>query len=292
MEARQFRTYMTVVILFAITLMSGNSPAAEGGSEIELKELRSAAPRTAPRQGPQTPAASATGSSYIIRPGDHLFLILTKRYGLSSDAAERLIPEIMRLNRIRSPKGLTVGERLTIPLLPRTEVKGHTTGKKAPKLSCAVRTEPEILPPATATSAKRSVTVTAASPCAMAYAIIERLNLLAPNIAELSGSSGFTAHHAGLTVVVTCGLPPAEAYTYARLLAGSNADLLVFPGDESPGRVVGKLASHLGLSHQLLDQHPSAPYPLTYLFNAVGPGKEDVRLTIIEEKECPEQVVR
>jgi hypothetical protein len=52
---------------------------------------------------------------YTVRPGDHIFKILTVRFGMSDDAAERLVPEIKRVNHISDIRKLRVGQTLLIP---------------------------------------------------------------------------------------------------------------------------------------------------------------------------------
>lgn len=106
-------------------------PASPVTGELDLKELRRIAPpHTAqrPRRPHQSTAAaphtdetvmSGQESMYVVKPGDHLFRILMVQYGLSDPAAERLIPEISRLNNLANPKALTPGQRLRIPLPDR-----------------------------------------------------------------------------------------------------------------------------------------------------------------------------
>jgi hypothetical protein len=53
---------------------------------------------------------------YTIRPGDHIFKILTTRFGLSPAKAEELIPEIKRINGIVDTSGLQIGQTLLLPL--------------------------------------------------------------------------------------------------------------------------------------------------------------------------------
>lgn len=65
--------------------------------------------------------SSADGSDYLcyrVKPGDHIFKILMGPFGMSNDAAERLVPEIVRINKIDNIKKLRVGQTLLIP-------KGH-----------------------------------------------------------------------------------------------------------------------------------------------------------------------
>ena len=59
---------------------------------------------------------------YTIRSGDNLFTILTTRFGLSSKKAERLIPEIKRINGIADTSGLQIGQTLLLPLARKKTV--------------------------------------------------------------------------------------------------------------------------------------------------------------------------
>lgn len=111
--------------------------------DIDLRELRPAPARHArkgrkprPRKSRQSPVSTPTTgmdgtSSYTVRPGDHIFLILTRRYGLSSAETELMIPQVMRLNSIRNPYRLTVGQRLVIPLGPPGTATSSPGGEKA-----------------------------------------------------------------------------------------------------------------------------------------------------------------
>lgn len=98
--------------------------------DINLRELRRTPARRArtrrharsPKRAlpaASAPTATADGnSSYTVRSGDHIFLILSRHYGLSNTATERMIPRVMQLNNIRTPYRLTVGQQLLIPLPP------------------------------------------------------------------------------------------------------------------------------------------------------------------------------
>lgn len=59
------------------------------------------------------------GSSYTVKPGDHLFKILMRDYGLSNNEAESFIEEIRRENNIYDIKRLKIGQIITIPPVRR-----------------------------------------------------------------------------------------------------------------------------------------------------------------------------
>jgi len=125
--------------LFLLTLLPLPSTllAAQSPFEIELKELEREKPAASPRVAKKklrktkkaSPVAGAARSGkphkspvgnaeyirYAVKPGDHIFKILVTRFGMSNEAAERLIPEILRLNNIADIKNLKVGRVLLIP---------------------------------------------------------------------------------------------------------------------------------------------------------------------------------
>jgi hypothetical protein len=112
--------------------------------DIDLRELRRTPPRRAkakrktrpPRRthaAASAPTSTGDGSSiYIVRPGDHIFLILSRRYGLSDTATERMTPRVMQMNSIRNPNRLTVGRRLIIPLNPPGMAPSPDSGRNTP----------------------------------------------------------------------------------------------------------------------------------------------------------------
>jgi len=287
-------TGFTALVLFTQFYCAYGAFAASDGFEINLKELRPGPANPVKSQHGSThhtapPATTVTAtqegtSIYTVKPGDHLFLILMRRYGLSNDAAERLIPEVMKLNGVKNPKGLTIGQQLTIPLIPGKDAGQKTISKKAPQATSPLdqTPQPSQAPQTspTAVAGERQVTITVAPPCSLARSVIEQLGLLTARIKPLPNQAAFTAGSADLKLVVACDLSPEEAYTYSRLLALHNVRLLVFKGDEQPRRVIEELADQLGFSFYVAD--PAAPdsLPLTYVFPAEGPYDQDVRLTI------------
>lgn len=269
---------------------SGESAAPKGSFEIDLKELRQAPASIAkpPRQGRRHGASSAPAatetvsregtSSYTVKAGDFLFVILMREYGLSNAAAERMIPEVMRLNGIHSPQGLNVGQHLTIPLPAPTGSPHPVIGPKMPQ------PQPVAAQPAqsgtSSVPAEHQVSIPATPPCQLARAVAEQLGLLTVPIKPQPNRSAFTATSAGLKLVVACSLTPEEIYTHTRLLVFQHAQLLVFTGDEPPARVIEALADRLGLLFRRADPTRSDNLPLSYVFSAEGPADRDVRLTV------------
>lgn len=143
------------VLLLALLSLPYQLHAAPPQYEIDLKELdrqkpapapkpakkEAPAPRRAPakkeargetpRSAQGAPPSSASGEyvRYTVKPGDHIFKILMLNFGMSNDAAERLIPEIVRINNISNIKALTVGRTLLIP----TQGKQAASGRHARK---------------------------------------------------------------------------------------------------------------------------------------------------------------
>lgn len=85
---------------------------------------------------PQRPTEEAGYVRYTVKPGDHIFKILMVNFGMSNDAAERLIPEIVRINHISNIRKLTVGDTLLIP------TREHARAEGAPKKEVKQKKEP------------------------------------------------------------------------------------------------------------------------------------------------------
>ena len=124
--------------------------------DINLKELQPSATRrkktTQRKQSSKAaqlaaPAASDApqSSSYTVRAGDYPLLILMKHFGLSQTAADQLVPQVIRLNNLRDPRKLTIGQRLIIPIAP----PGQASPKDSPPSAPATASElaPVVLPP-------------------------------------------------------------------------------------------------------------------------------------------------
>jgi hypothetical protein len=123
---------MAMILTAALSLTTGSGNAADSRFEIDLKELpkvtaphpakseqlpskavKKASPRTSPRH-----VATDGNVRYTVKPGDHIFKILMRDFGLSNQQAERIIPEISRVNGIDDIRRLRVGQELIIPLTP------------------------------------------------------------------------------------------------------------------------------------------------------------------------------
>ena len=263
--------------------------AAVGPYDLDLKELRrppvhpakdQAPPKAIRESVPAPPIAGKETSSYTVRPGDHLFRILMQHYGLSNSAAERLIPEIMRLNGIRSPKSLFVGQRLTIPLPPVTDAAAKTSSEGGQKTPISPPPETAAAPPhATEPYRVQEITADRSLPCRLVREVAEQLGAQVSALPPFIKADGASISYDALKVTVTCGLEPAEEYTLKRLLTPQGGRLLLFKADEAPRTVIEGMAGTLGFSFRLTSPATAADLPLTYLFPAAIAGK-DLRLTV------------
>jgi len=262
--------------------------AAQEPYDIDLKELRRVPLRPAKKQLPahhrlpkesisSTRTAKGKSSSYTVRPGDHLFLILMQQYGLSNEAAEQLIPEIMRLNDIKKAERLSVGQRLIIPLPAITDkpIQSNSQSSGSPP-----KPGSETVPPDTnGTPHLRELVAIPARPCQLAREVAELLGVRVTPFSTFMDAEGLSMSYSALKIAVVFGLAPAEAYTLERLLALQGVKLLLFNGDEAPRSVIEEVARALGIPFSLSDADDAAELPLTYLFPAAISGK-DLRLTI------------
>jgi hypothetical protein len=69
-------------------------------------------------------AGAAETRSYRVRPGDHIFKILMRDFGLTNQQAETLVPEIVRINNIADIRQLQAGQTILVPAEPA----GNETG--------------------------------------------------------------------------------------------------------------------------------------------------------------------
>lgn len=140
-------TRSTALILLFI--LSSHPAWGEGATpanfEIDLNELKKTtdavkktpspkvkpAARESKRHSSAHRSATAPVATYTVKPGDNLFKILMRDFGMSNREAELLIPEIVRANGLSSSTALSTGKKLTIPLERRPASHQHT--RKAAK---------------------------------------------------------------------------------------------------------------------------------------------------------------
>lgn len=285
-------------------------PPAPASAEIDLKELRRIAPplptkparsnqHTSPAAGTDTTVAAEPGheSIHVVLQGEHLFLILMQHYGLSNRAAELLIPEVMRLNGVTSPKALKIGQRLRIPLPYKNSKRAATPLAAEPETNLPAPAAVEIpastaatevpdspaaadpAPPST-TPVPDCISVIPAPPCVLAHDLLEKLGLLVPSTISIHGEETVCAASAERGVIVACGLSEAEVYTYERLLNRNGKRLLSLDEDESADCVVEKLAGHLGLAFSK-PGNESESSSTSYYFEPFAAWKHGLQLTVL-----------
>lgn len=158
-----------VLLLALLSLPCQMHAAPPAQFEIDLKELDRQKAPAAPKpekkavKKAKPPAASpadkkvepGTKSGYIrytVQPGDHIFKILVGELGMSNEAAERLIPEIVRINDIDNIKALKVGKTLLIPTQAKPQ-RPSKVAKQAKPREKKVATPAETPPPSEAKAA-------------------------------------------------------------------------------------------------------------------------------------------
>lgn len=295
-------------ILAALMMIQQPALAALNDYEIDLKELRRTTPPEPEKPEPkkrqhrvstEEKADKTKGaeheSIYVVLPGEHLFQILMKKYGLSDPEAERLIPEVMKLNGISSPKGLKIGQRLRIPLpagkasrsaaIPAsvpapggTAPAADSTTASQPALAQVTTQASPTLPAAQPIEAE-IISIISESPCKLARNLVKKLELFASATPGIEGMDAVDARYAERSVTVVCGVSEAEQYTYERLLAHSGKRLLFFDEDDSANNVVEELADSLGLELRKGDADATA-LPLTYVFAPFGTRTRELHMTI------------
>jgi hypothetical protein len=244
--------------------------------EIDLKELggtkakkskSKSVKRKPDKSEPAVPASvvgNAERSSYVIRSGEHLALVLVQHYGLTEVEARRLMPEIMRINGISSPQKISVGQKLIIPL-------PYPADKPSEKAVAATQTSAE--------RSAETIAITYSDACSFAAELAEKLGLLVTPPSLEVGGKVITARHEALSVTLACDATPAEAFTYQRLLTLKGEQLMLLGRKDPAGLVLEKLAGHLGLKFMV-------PAPTVsqagqqYLFSATASGRSEKVLNI------------
>ncbi|NMC74148.1 MAG: hypothetical protein GYA56_07300, partial [Geobacteraceae bacterium] len=128
-----------------ISDLDRSAPPARKSSEKPGKRPQKPVPKKRVSPGPPT-ARDLEGQfvTYTIRPGDHIYKVLTSRFGLSSERAEALIPRILRINGIRDIRGLRIGQTIRIPAV------GKIAAASPPPVGAATPPTPPTTPPAPA----------------------------------------------------------------------------------------------------------------------------------------------
>jgi hypothetical protein len=283
------------LLLLALLSLPAQLLAAQSPFDIDLKELdrenpavspkaekkkivkkpKKEAPVAAPAKSAKVPKAAAPAGEpesepgyirYTVKPGDHIFKILVARLGLSNEVAERLIPEIIRVNKITNIKKLTVGRTLLIPDKARQEhlaksaQPARTRHRRereaevnaaplAPATVPAVPTQPE--PKAAHAAAAPAVTTAAKAPAPVPVAPQPPVPKAAtpsaapaPAPATPAGSSEAKPLQGG--TAASAGSPPAVAP------AAPSVPLLVNTWvcsvtEKEPGRIVDAVMNALSL---------------------------------------------
>ena len=116
-----------------ISDLDRSAPAAKKSPEKPGKSAKKPVPKRRVSPGPPT-ARDLEGEfvTYTIRPGDHIYKVLTSRFGLSSERAEALIPRILRVNGIRDIRGLQIGQTIRIPAVGKIAAASPPPAGAAP----------------------------------------------------------------------------------------------------------------------------------------------------------------
>jgi len=193
-----------MLLNFLLFLLFGGSVLyAASPFELEIGELERGAGTAKVRKGKSPRAAkvkkggapSAPGRptaqdlegefvNYTIRPGDHIYKVLTSRFGLSSAKAEALIPRIRRINGITDTRDLQIGRTIRIPLsgkivrepAPPSPAASPPPAREERKVVAAKPAEPG-LPHETAAPKTALCIITAKEPMVIADALLDALAL-------------------------------------------------------------------------------------------------------------------
>lgn len=86
--------------------------------------------------------------------------------------------------------------------------------------------------------------------------------------------------YAELGLMVVCGISPAEAYTYSRLLEEHHVELVNITGSETAGQTAQKIIDALAISYRIETAAKPSDGTLTYLIPASQERQRPLRLTL------------
>ena len=313
------------LLFLALLALPARLHAAPSPFDIDVKELDRENPAVPPKaerkktkktrkEAPAAAAArvagrvhrvAATGSGseadyirYTVKPGDHIFKILVGRLGMSNEAAERLIPEIIRVNNISNIKTLPVGRTLLIPggdrqeraaksgkpgrarhrrergseeaVLPaagRLETPGVSSARgEAPGVQAAPQRKPA--PPAPVASAPTSAASVPRTPKA-AVAVAPTLAVPAPAAGtSATAASGATASVPAAPIVAAPAATPRRTVlgaTPATVVPAPGAPAVTAPSAVAPTAALPAAAAPGAAAHAMATPpgNPAAP-PLAF----------------------------
>lgn len=79
------------------------------------------------KEAPHQASAEAGTVTRVVKPGDHVFKILMRDFNLTNDEAEKLIPEVKRLNKLDDIRNLRIGSTIVLPLPAKAKGKSVST---------------------------------------------------------------------------------------------------------------------------------------------------------------------
>jgi len=278
------------------TLAWAGGPAPYEINARDLERLRSGgtkarkakpAKRATAKQAPAEhrdeaqPAATDSVSIYTVKPGDNLFKILMRDFGMSNRQAELLIPDVMRENGLSSSTRLTIGQKLRIPRQhgkpsvhkahksppPQQAVKAGAEAPAAalesPKEEIAPVAEKPALPeppPAAAEPSGATVhPITSSDPDQIVDGILTALSLPWSRDRVIEGSTGpedgerFSikvdcyVEKEGKRFILTRGKQDPFAYTMLRLLAMAGYTIIELNRDEGFASLATQILTGLDL---------------------------------------------
>lgn len=106
-------------------------PQSLGVSQPEPVRQKKETQPPKPRVSRVSRPATGEYSSYTIKPGDNLFKILMRDYGLTNSEAESFIEVVRRENKITDIRNLKVGSTVIIPPPPRKSKQAKVSQKRA-----------------------------------------------------------------------------------------------------------------------------------------------------------------
>lgn len=179
-------------------------------------------------------------------------------------------------------------KELKKPSIPLAIVKKKTVQQKKPAMAKplpAVAVEHNAVKPVVLanTEASELALHLGGNACQLAEHVSIAVARAVPAASLLNGLSlqpVASVKYAELGLMVVCGISPAEAYTYSRLLEEHHVELVNITGSETAGQTAQKIIDALAISYRIETAAKPSDGTLTYLIPASQERQRPLRLTL------------
>lgn len=184
------------------------------------------------------------------------------------------------LKELKKPSAPPAVARKSKPVVTAKK-KASVPSKRSVKPAQPPAAEPAATPVAPLSPSE--LTLKAGDPCLLAERIAVAVARSVPAATLLNGLELHpvaAVSYGEVSVLITCGISAAEAYTYGRLLEEHQVELVNIRGNETAGQTARKVIDALALPYRIESDSESKDGTLTYLMPSSQERQRPLRLTL------------